>query len=336
LSKEFKTSEKTFWGPRVTLQYTRLNLRGMGETITLAALGARLIQRGSFSYLDPSFFETSWSSNFTISGEHNEENPIFSEALGEVGYQLQKPLDARKTQNLFVRYNYRDSNLTHLLIPDLVPPEDRHVRLSTVAATYTHDTRDNILDAHRGIYQSYEFAVNPEALGSSVSFARFLGQTSYYWALPKSIVWANSIRLGLEQEFAGSHVPVSEFFFTGGGSTIRGFPLNGAGPQRTISACGTTGCFPINVPVGGKQLLILNTEFRIPVPIKKGLGIVAFYDGGNVFPDVGFHGQYTNTLGFGVRYATPVGPVRVDIGHNLNAPPGIKSTQIFITLGQAF
>jgi outer membrane translocation and assembly module TamA len=72
------------------------------------------------------------------------------------------------------------------------------------------------------------------------------------------------------------------------------------------------------------------------VPIKKGLGVVAFYDGGNVFRTIGFHGQYTNTLGFGFRYATPVGPVRIDIGHNLNAPPGIKATQYFITLGQAF
>jgi outer membrane translocation and assembly module TamA len=154
--------------------------------------------------------------------------------------------------------------------------------------------------------------------------------------LPKSIIWANSLRLGLEQAFAESHVPVSEKFFSGGGSTLRGFPLNGAGPQRTIAACGTSGCSPINVPTGGNQLVILNSEFRIPVPIKKGLGVVGFYDGGNVFNKPGFHGQYTNTFGFGVRYATPVGPIRVDVGHNLNAPPGIKSTQIFITLGQAF
>jgi len=63
---------------------------------------------------------------------------------------------------------------------------------------------------------------------------------------------------------------------------------------------------------------------------------VAFYDGGNVFRDVTFKGQYTNSIGFGIRYATPVGPVRVDIGHLLNAPPGVGGIQYFITLGQAF
>jgi outer membrane protein insertion porin family len=124
---------------------------------------------------------------------------------------------------------------------------------------------------------------------------------------------------------------------------LRGFPLNGAGPQRSVTVCGNpsdpTTCSLIRVPTGGRELFILNSEFRIPLPIKKGLGFVGFYDGGNVFQHVGFSdfaGNYTNTLGVGLRYATPIGPVRVDLGHNLNPLSGIKSTQIFITLGQAF
>jgi outer membrane translocation and assembly module TamA len=105
-------------------------------------------------------------------------------------------------------------------------------------------------------------------------------------------------------------------------------------------------CALINVPVGGNQLLILNSELRIPVtpPVftslfKKNLSFAAFYDGGNVFSRVGFSNfgaQYTNSVGVGLRYATPVGPVRFDIGHNLSPIPGVKSTQYFITLGQAF
>jgi outer membrane translocation and assembly module TamA len=67
--------------------------------------------------------------------------------------------------------------------------------------------------------------------------------------------------------------------------------------------------------------------------------VVAFYDGGNVFEHVGFsdfRNNYSNTVGLGVRYATPIGPVRIDVGRNLNPIAGIKATQIFITLGQAF
>jgi outer membrane protein insertion porin family len=69
------------------------------------------------------------------------------------------------------------------------------------------------------------------------------------------------------------------------------------------------------------------------------LSLVTFYDGGNVFDRVGFKNfgaNYTNSVGLGLRYATPVGPIRVDVGHNLSPIPGISATQYFITLGQAF
>jgi outer membrane protein assembly factor BamA len=363
LPSDFKTSEKTFWGPRGTLQYTRKNIRGKAESLTIAGLAGRLDQRLSLTYQDPNFRNTNWMSSYTAGGEFNAENPIFTSREADAGFQLQRPLDDANQKNLFLRYNYRETGLTHLLLVGLVPPSDEHVRLSTLSGSYIRDTRDGALDAHKGIYESVDLGVTPEALGSSESFSRLMAQVAYYKTIggvsksgsnapsstssgPTGIVWANSIRLGLEKPFSNSHVPISEVFFSGGGSTLRGFPLNGAGPQHTIAACPSENsapseCSPINVPTGGDQLFIVNSEFRIPVPLDlpllgKKLGIATFYDGGNVFRTVGFHGQYTNTFGGGLRYSTPVGPIRLDIGHNLNAPPGVKATQLFITLGQAF
>lgn len=343
LPSNFKTSETTFWGPRATFQYTRNNFRGLGETLTFAALGARLVQRGSASYANPHFIGTNWGSNLTLSGERNSENPIFTSRIGDFGFQLERLLDEKATKTLTLRYDYRQTALTNLLIPDLVSPLDQHVRLSTLSGTFVRDTRDQPLDAHKGMYQTVELGINPTALGSSVNFARLRAQQAYYKGVGKGIIWANSLRIGVEQEFAGSRVPVSELFFSGGGSTLRGFPLNGAGPQRSVQVCGNPSdpstCAFIRVPTGGRELFILNSEFRIPVPVKKGLSVVGFYDGGNVFEHVGFRdfgSNYTNSLGVGLRYATPIGPVRIDIGHNFNALPGIKATQIFITLGQAF
>jgi outer membrane protein assembly factor BamA len=343
LPSNFETSQKTFWGPRGSFQYSRINFRGLGETLTLGAVGARLLQRGTASYINPHFLGSNWGSILTISGERNSENPIFTSREGDFGFQLQRPLNKPGTKTLSLRYDYRQTGLSNLLIPDLVLPEDRHVRLSTLTGTYINDTRDQPLDAHKGIYQTAELSINPIALGSSVNFARLRAQQAYYRDVGKGIIWANSLRIGLEQEFAGSRVPVSELFFSGGGSTLRGFPLNGAGPQRPVQVCNNPAdpstCSFIQVAAGGRQLFILNSEFRIPLPIKKGLGLVAFYDGGNVFEHVGFSGfgaNYTNTLGLGLRYATPIGPVRIDLGHNFNPITGIKSTQYFITLGQAF
>jgi outer membrane protein insertion porin family len=341
IGENFKTSEKTFWGPRGTIEYTRRNLRGKAESLSFSGLGSRLLQRGQITYTNPNFRYTSWSATLSLLGEHNSQNPIFTSDDAQGTLQFQKPLDAAKTKNIFLRYSYQQTGLTNLLIPDLVPPEDRHIRLSILTANYVRDTRDATLDAHKGFYQSFQVDFNPKAIGSSVNFTRFLGQTAYYRRIFGNTVWANSIRLGFETALGDSHVPISEEFFSGGGSTLRGFPLNGAGPQNVITACGDPAdpstCVPIKVPLGGRQLVILNSEFRIPLSmIMKNLGVAAFYDGGNVFRAIGFHGQYTNTIGAGLRYSTPVGPVRIDIGHNLNGQPGIKSTQIFVTLGQAF
>jgi len=166
---------------------------------------------------------------------------------------LQKNIDRAKKDTLFLRYQFSQTNLIRVLIDDLVPTADRNVRLSTLAANLTRDTRDNVLDEHKGVLQSIELDFNNTKLGSSVNFAKLTGQAAYFKQALHNIVWANSIRIGLAQPYANSRVPLSEAFFTGGGNSLRGFPLDGAGPQRkcryvqTASPnCGTT----IDVPAG--------------------------------------------------------------------------------------
>ena len=189
---------------------------------------------------------------------------------------------------------------------------------------------------------SLELDFNTSKLGSSADFAKLTGQASIYRERFHHVIWAASLRIGLAEPFDNSYVPLSEAFFSGGGNSLRGFPLDGAGPQRQVEVCpnGGTGCgVYIQVPTGGKELLIANGEARIPLPVKKGLSLVTFYDGGNVFPDVGFHdftSLYSNNVGLGLRYTTPVGPIRIDVGQNLNPVTGIKATNYFIGIGQAF
>jgi outer membrane protein assembly factor BamA len=342
LPTTFTTSQTTFWGPRGTFQYTRNNVRGKGESIALTGFAGRLDQRFAAYYIDPNFRWSNWRATTSFSAEHNQENPIFSSQQEIGGVQLQRYIDKARKNTLFVRYQFSQTNLTHVLIPDLIPAEDQNVQLSTIAVNMTRDTRDNPLDEHSGWLQSIELDNNSTWLGSSVDFAKLISQVAYYKQAVHKIVWANSLRIGLAEPYNGSRVPLSEKFFTGGSNSLRGFPLDGAGPQRPVEVCsnGASGCGTfISVPAGGRQQLLINSEARIPVPIKQGLGVVAFYDGGNVFSGIGFHrfgDFYTNSVGFGLRYATPVGPIRVDIGHNLNPVKGVSPTQYFITIGQAF
>lgn len=241
-----------------------------------------------------------------------------------------------------IRYDFNKTQLSHLLVPALVLPQDRNVHLSTFSGTLLRDTRDKPLDAHRGAFATLNLAMTPEAFFSSANFAKLFAQYAYYKPV-HSIVFANSVRLGLLKSFSRSFVPTSQLFFSGGGTTLRGFPIDEAGPQRLVPFCnvlkGQTGCVNVTVPVGGRQLFILNSEARFPLGIMKALGGVVFYDGGNVDTAINlrnFADNYTNTIGLGLRYATPIGPVRLDIGKNLNPVPGITSIQYYITLGQAF
>ncbi len=344
LPSNFTTSQTTFYGPRGTIQYTRNNFRGKGESLSITGFAGRLDQRGAFYYINPNFRWSPWKATTSFSAESNEENPIFSSQQELGGFQLQRFLDKDLKNTLFLRYQFSQTNITQVLIQALVPQADRNVQLSTIAANLTRDTRDNVLDEHKGVLDSVELDFNTTKLGSSVNYAKLTAQAAFYKQKFHNIVWANSLRVGIAQPFSNSRVPLSEEYFSGGGNSLRGFPLDGAGPQRQVQICpnGAPSCSSpteIQVPAGGRELLIINSEARIPLPIKKGLGIVGFYDGGNVFPYVGFHdfsSLYSNNVGMGLRYATPVGPVRIDVGQNLNPVSGVKATQYFISIGQAF
>lgn len=195
-------------------------------------------------------------------------------------------------------------------------------------------------------YQTADFGVTSRPLGASADFVRFLGQTAFYKPVKPWLVWANNFRLGFARSFSGSDVPLSEEFFSGGADSLRGFPINGAGPQRPLPVCSNPAsastCTLISVPVGGNMLFIVNSEARFPLPISfkhQGLDGVVFYDGGNVYANISlrqFADNFTHSVGLGLRYQTPVGPIRFDVAYRLTSIPGVSAIQYFVTLGQSF
>ena len=343
LGNHFTVSQKSYVGPRFSFDFARHDLRGKAETATIGTVLSRLDQRLFFTYADPHLHGSSWSSLLSLSGERTTQNPIFTAELAQVSFQVEKALDKKRTKNVIVRYTFQRTNLYDILIPGLVLPEDQHVRLSGFEGEYIHDSRDKPLDAHHGVYQTLDFGITPKSLGSSASFVRFVGQSAFYVPVKPWLVWANSFRLGLAKPFSGSDVPLSERFFSGGADSLRGFPINGAGPQRSVAVCSNPAdqstCTLISVPVGGDMLFIFNSEARFPLPIKTGLGGVVFYDGGNVYSAINFRqfaDGFTHSVGIGIRYQTPVGPVRFDVGYRITSVPGVPVTQYFVTLGQSF
>jgi outer membrane protein insertion porin family len=227
------------------------------------------------------------------------------------------------------------------------------VRLSGFSGAVARDTRDDLLEPTRGQFLSSEGSVAARALGGQVGFIKTYVQGFAFHRLPgrRTVVFASRAALGLANGFEREvqpidadgvplpgppivvdDLPASERFFAGGDTTIRGYALDSVGAPNTISVNG--------YPTGGNAVLLLNGELRFPV--WREVGAVAFVDGGNVFrrvPEFDL-GELRGSVGFGVRYRSPVGPIRVDLGFKLDRRE-IRGrleprTAIHFSLGQAF
>jgi outer membrane translocation and assembly module TamA len=260
------------------------------------------------------------------------------------------------------RYTYDQTRLSdeqiaaedRLLIDRLFP----QVRLSTVFGALLRDSRDDVLDPQRGTVLGLDGSVAARAYGSEVGFAKTFLQGFFYRRLPgPGVVFAGGLRVGLATGFAREvprldtlgapligadgqpivdvvdDLPASERFFGGGDTTVRGFALDRLGTDETLDSQG--------FPQGGNGLMVINAELR--APYWKGLGLVGFLDAGNVYRraiDIGV-GDLRVATGFGVRYRSPLGPLRVDLGFKVD-PRTLadgsreRRTILHISLGQAF
>jgi outer membrane protein insertion porin family len=226
--------------------------------------------------------------------------------------------------------------------------------------------RYNQIDATRGGFLSVDYAVALRQLGGNISFNRFQATYRRYLkvATLHDTVLAGNMTLGLANLFNprdrdGNGVideidrtlPISERFFSGGSTTLRGFNFEEAGPRQVVIPEGPfrdqkknlVFLNPFTVPVGGNALAVLNLEARIPMT--RSVQVVPFYDGGNVFRRVGdlfkkedttpvppgdilaainkanLRAHWTNTVGLGLRLQTPFGgALAVDYGFLLNPP----------------
>ena len=201
------------------------------------------------------------------------------------------------------------------------------IRLSTVSAAVSRDTRDDPLEPQRGTFAAVDATVAARSIGSEVGFTKTFLQGFVYKSLGRPhLVFAGGARIGLaravlrlvptvDEDGNPTVVPVrdlpaSERFFTGGESTIRGYSLDSVGAPATLT--------PSGFPRGGDAEIVLNAELRLP--IRGPVGGVVFVDGGNVFARVADLDvtQLRGSVGFGARYRSPIGPIRLDVGFKLD------------------
>ena len=325
----------TGFSPRVSLDASRNNLWGVGHSLSLRTRVSTLDQRALLNYSWPRLW---WLPNVNLSftGMYEESRDIrtFNSKREEASAQLSQRLS--KTMTLFYRYTFRRVEMSDLKVSEyLVSQLSQPVRVGMPSVTVIHDRRDDPVDPHRGIYNTLDVGIAERAFGSQPDFIRVLARNATYYPLGKRLVFARSLEFGeiRPRNFSGlvlNAVPLAERFFGGGGSTDRGFPEYQAGPRDLGSG----------FPLGGTALFFNQMELRFPVFGQTISGVV-FHDAGNVYSSLGnlsfrTHQQgledfdyMVHAVGLGVRYRTPVGPVRADFAYSINPPSfyGFQGTE---------
>ncbi len=252
--------------------------------------------------------------------DHSHDIRTFSSQREEGSVQLGQKLSSANTFLRIPRFTYRKVNIlgTPLVSPELIPLLSQPVHVGFVSMSLIQDKRDDPIDSHRGSYTSIDIALATSVLGSQTGFGRVVARNSTYYQLTKDLVLARTTQFGLIERYAGlPDIPLAERF--AGGSACRAFRLQ-AGPRDPYHRLSIRG-----------NALFNTIELRFPL-IGDNLGGVLFNDMGNVYSGVNkislrfrqdnLHDfdYAVQGFGFGLRYRTPLGPVRVDFSLSPNSP----------------
>jgi outer membrane protein insertion porin family len=320
---------------RGTFDITHSNLFGLARSLSFRTRASYREQRGQITYKEPRLFNHDLDSYITLFAE-NAQKTGFSTFRTNASVQVLKRV--KKLDNFFFRYNYEIVDLSDVYVNPLAVgfPEQNFgtLRLSSFSTAWLRDTRDDPFDATSGFFNTANVSVTAKPIGSETNFVSFFGQSQAHRKVNDAMVLATSLRLGLTRPFGSTpEVPISERFFAGGSTTLRGFGQDLAGPLDPTNVDPDTG---EPLPLGGNAMVILNVETRFP--LTRNFTLTPFYDTGNVFPRISTIrlSSFTNTLGFGFRYKTPFGPLRLDLGFNLDRDPRLPNYKIYFTVGNPF
>ena len=332
----------TGFSPRVSFGVSRSNLFGVGHTAGLQTRLSNIQRRVLANYLAPQF-RSSDRLNLNFVGLFDDSRNVrtFNARRWEGSAQLGQRLTRANTVQYRLTYRRVSVDASTLKItPGLIPLLSQPVRLGIASITFIQDRRDDPLDAKRGWYNTVDAAVSTRWLTSESDFLRLLGRNSSYWKVGRDLVFARTLTLGLQYRLTDNSlrdVPLPERFYSGGANSHRAFAENQAGPRDLVTG----------FPVGGKALLINSLEMRFPL-VGDNLSGVLYHDAGNVYTQlskvtlrstqrgVTDFDYMVHSIGIGVRYRTPVGPIRFDIGYSPNSPRfnGFQGTREDLLFGR--
>jgi len=316
---------------RGMIELSYRNLMGMNRQASLRLEYSSLVKRYILQYFEPWFLGVQLPFRAYILGEDKKEVNVDTR---ETRYHLtrhtvtagfEKKLSNAVKSELFYEFSLVN---TFDVKPDVILSREDTGTLviSGMRLGLIYDTRDSAFYPQRGILSGIAAKFTSPIFLSETHFMKLSFYGNYYQKIIEGVVLAVSLRGGIAQGYLTTdELPIVERFFLGGSTTVRGYDQDTLGPK------GSDGN-----PTGGNAFLMENLEMRIS--LGKGLGMVAFLDGGNVWQKINEMdpASLKFTTGLGLRYDTPIGPVRVDYGVKLRREKGESSGELHFSIGHAF
>jgi outer membrane protein insertion porin family len=306
-----------------TVDVSQRNLFGRGQEAFLRFRIGSQSRLGLIGFTEPYLFDIPLRAGFDIYDREREYDDFTEERLGgdlRASYPLTEYLTL---SGIYRLEDVTVSDVSSTASQDLKDQEGTFLN-SVLEFVLARDTRDNIFEPTRGSRNALEFAY--AGLGGDTKYYKFVAETAWFIPLPVfKLVWAVRGLFGMIEGYGGEEVPIFERFFLGGANTLRGQGTRQVAPKDARGEI-----------IGGDKELLFSTELLIPVFPR--FRFALFFDAGNAY---GFGTDFDPTnlrlgAGAGIRFFSPLGPLRLDLGYNIDKEPGEKEFQVHFTVGAPF
>lgn len=310
-------SYQTDEGPGVRASWENRNLSGGGELLVFSATFSDFVLSAEGGYLKPFFLRK--DQFLRLSARLADDQPDAYSSRNLKSYSVVER-NVTETLRLGGGLGFTLSKVTQL-------DETNRYSFLSLPLTMEYNGSDYPLDPTRGSRLGLKVEPYWDPFKGNPGFAKGYGRYRHYLEVLKepSLVLAGGIGAGSIVGADSAAIPADERFYAGGGGSIRGYAYQSVAPLKD------------GVPVGGNYLLELSFELRLKLSDR--FGLVAFLDGGNAFtsPEPNFSQGLLWGTGIGLRYYSPIGPFRLDIGFPLDRRPALDDHfQVYVSLGQAF
>jgi outer membrane protein insertion porin family len=232
---------------------------------------------------------------------------------------------SRTTGSSNATYNFEDAEIFDVTenASKIIRDQEGKTTTSSITPSVVRDSRDNYLDPSRGSRNS--LSVTYAGLGGTSKFVKGEFDSAWYFPLGSTTVMARG-RFGAGEGIWGEELPLYERFYVGGIYTVRGLGYGEAGPRDEETGD----------PIGGTEELIFNLEYIFPLLNELRLKGVVFFDAGNAYESFENFGELRYTTGAGVRWISPIGPIRIEWGYNLDKEVDESQSRFEFAFGTFF